>query len=73
MSAARVSQHNAPASCRPELVRAAVDAYLATPESFLLVVQAAMKPQLESAWQKADRRRFAADPEPITGFGELAP
>jgi len=64
---------NTQAGTHTELVRAAVAAYLATPESFALITATAMQPRLERAWQKAERRRFATEPEPITGFGELAP
>lgn len=50
-------------------VRAHVQAYLNTPESFPLVC---MKATLEQQHDKQLARRFSDEPQAITGFGELA-
>jgi len=64
-------------ACKPtknaevDKVRARVQAYLDTPDSYPLVVaEPLVQDQLNRAAAKAERRRFTG--EPVTAFGELA-
>lgn len=57
-----------------ERVREAVRQYLDTPESFPLVAPEPcprMQDRLAERHAKSERRRYLAEPEPITNFGSL--